>query len=180
MKKSNDRFTIIVDRENENLPTIFETIKELNFTERNPKRKVTLNSLLKDNVLVFDKKPNYDYEISKTNSLIQSWLGDAFGRRNYSVSKNFNKIIEELYLFAGQKPKKKKDMTIDIQISLPKARKPRRKQRVRVFTNFVKVGFSQYSIKIDPFTGYEYVKIKGKRYEIHRDIWTGKGVLIEL
>jgi hypothetical protein len=78
-----------------------------------------------------------------------------------------------------QKPKVevKKNMTIDITITLPKAQKPKRK--VTVFSNFVKVGFDQYNIKIDPFTGYEYVKIDGKRYEIARDIFN-RGVLVEI
>jgi hypothetical protein len=84
---------------------------------------------------------------------------------------------EEL-LKIQQKPKEeKKNMTIDITITLPKAQKPKRK--VRVFSNFVKVGFDQYSIRIDPFTGYEYVKIDGKRYEIARDIYN-RGVLVEI
>jgi len=76
-----------------------------------------------------------------------------------------------------QKKPKEKEMTIDITISLPKVTKPKRK--VRVFSNFVKVGFEQYSIKIDPFTGYEYVKIEGKRYEILRDFFN-RGVLVEI
>jgi len=71
----------------------------------------------------------------------------------------------------------KNNMIIDITISLPKVQKPKRK--VRVFNNFVKVGFNQYSIRIDPFTGYEYVKINGNRYEIARDIWN-RGVLVEI
>jgi len=82
------------------------------------------------------------------------------------------------YLNLPQKQQKpKEEMIIDITISLPKAQKPKRK--VRVFSNFVKVGFDQYSIKIDPFTGYEYVKIEGKRYEIVRDFFN-RGVLVEI
>jgi hypothetical protein len=82
------------------------------------------------------------------------------------------------YLNLPQKQQtKEKEMIIDITISLPKAQKPKRK--VRVFSNFVKVGFDQYSIKIDPFTGYEYVKIDGKRYEIVRDFFN-RGVLVEI
>lgn len=77
-----------------------------------------------------------------------------------------------------KKPKKEKEMIIDITISLPKVA-PKPKRKVRVFSNFVKVGFDQYSIKIDPFTGYEYVKIDGKRYEIVRDFFN-RGVLVEL
>ena len=73
--------------------------------------------------------------------------------------------------------KQQKEMIIDITITLPKVVKPKRK--VRVFSNFVKVGFNQYSIRIDPFTGYEYVKIEGKRYEILRDYFN-RGVLVEI
>jgi len=73
--------------------------------------------------------------------------------------------------------KQQKEMIIDITITLPKVAKPKRK--VRVFSNFVKVGFDQYSIRIDPFSGYEYVVIEGKRYEILRDYYN-RGVLVEI
>ena len=76
-----------------------------------------------------------------------------------------------------QTQKQQKEMIIDITITLPKVAKPKRK--VRVFSNFVKVGFDQYSIRIDPFSGYEYVKIEGKRYEILRDYYN-RGVLVEI
>lgn len=77
-----------------------------------------------------------------------------------------------------QQKTKKENMIIDITISLPKAT-PKPKRKVRVFNNFVKVGWNQYSIKIDPFNGYEYVKIDGKRYEIARDVFH-QGVLVEI
>lgn len=83
----------------------------------------------------------------------------------------------EEFLSSNKKPKQQKEMIIDITISLPKVVKPKRK--VRVFSNFVKVGFDQYSIRIDPFSGYEYVKIDGKRYEILRDFFN-RGVLVEI
>ena len=75
-----------------------------------------------------------------------------------------------------QKPEK--EMIIDITISLPKAT-PKPKRKVRVFNNFVKVGWDQYRINIDPYTGYEYVKIKGTRYEVVRDYFN-QGVLVEI
>ena len=82
------------------------------------------------------------------------------------------------FLKVQEKPKEKTEMIIDITISLPKAiQKPKRK--VRVFSNFVKVGWDQYRINIDPFTGYEYVKINGKRYEVVRDYFN-QGVLVEI
>jgi hypothetical protein len=74
--------------------------------------------------------------------------------------------------------KEKEPMIIDITISLPKVT-PKPKRKVRVFSNFVKVGFDQYSIKIDPFSGNEYVKINGVRYEILRDFFN-RGVLVEI
>jgi hypothetical protein len=179
MNKSNNKFAIIIDTK-EKVPTLIKAINELNFVERNFQQKVNLKDLLlgEEELLVFDKKSTYDYEIAEANPLIRSWSNEIFGTKQYRVSKNFDNILEELYLFAGKKPKKEKDMIIDITISLPKAtQKPKRK--VRVFNNFVKVGWSQYGIKIDPFTGYEYVKINGKRYEIVRDIFN-QGVLIEI
>jgi hypothetical protein len=85
----------------------------------------------------------------------------------------------ELFRGTQQKETKKKDpMIIDITISLPKVT-PKPKRKVRVFSNFVKVGFDQYSIKIDPFSGNEYVKINGVRYEILRDFFN-RGVLVEI
>lgn len=75
--------------------------------------------------------------------------------------------------------KQEKEMIIDITIKLPSVKVEKPKRRVRVFSNFVKVGFNQYSIRIDPFTGYEYVKIDGKRYEIVRDYFN-RGVLVEI
>jgi hypothetical protein len=69
-------------------------------------------------------------------------------------------------------------MIIDITISLPKAT-PKPKRTVRVFNNFVKVGFDQYKIRIEPWTGYEYVVINGKRYEVVRDYFN-QGVLVEV
>jgi hypothetical protein len=95
---------------------------------------------------------------------------------NWAWKKYFN--VPTLYKELEKKQQKpEKEMIIDITISLPKAPKPKRK--VRVFSNFVKVGFDQYTIKIDPFTGYEYVKIEGKRYEVARDIFS-RGVLVEI
>lgn len=91
-----------------------------------------------------------------------------------------NKIID---LFdKKEQPKQQEEMIIDINIKLPvnTVKKEKKKKKVTVFTNFVKVGYNQYRIKVDPFTGYEYVLIKGKRYDIFRDIWTGRGVLVEL
>jgi hypothetical protein len=97
--------------------------------------------------------------------------------KTYKVSDNFEDILEELYLFAGEQLKpEKKNMILNIEISLPRAAKPKRK--VRVFSNFVKVGWDQYRIHIDPFTGYEYVKINNKRYEVVRNLFN-QGVLIE-
>lgn len=176
MNKSN--FAIIIDN-NEKVPTLVETIHQLNFVERNSRQQDTLKQLLKglDELLVFDKKSTYDYEFAKSNPLIKSYLSDIFNGNNYRLSKDFDKIIEQLYLFAGKEKENKKDMVIDITITLPKAQKPKRK--VRVFSNFVKVGFRQFSIKIDPFTGYEYVLIDGKRYEIARDFFN-RGVLVEI
>lgn len=82
------------------------------------------------------------------------------------------------FLTVQEKPKKKSNMILNIEISLPKVT-PKPKRKVRVFNNFVKVGWDQYSIKIDPYTGYEYVKINGKRYEISRNIFN-QGILIEM
>lgn len=179
MNKSNNKFAIILDTR-EKVPALIEAINELNFVERNFQQKVNLKDLLlgQEELLVFDKKSTYDYEISEPNSLIRSWLGDIFGKKQYRVSENFDEILEEMYLFAGKKPKKEKDMIIDITISLPKST-PKPKRKVRVFNNFVKVGWNQYRIKIDPFTGYEYVKIDGKRYEVVRDYFN-QGVLVEI
>jgi hypothetical protein len=76
------------------------------------------------------------------------------------------------------KPEKKTmTTTIDITITLPKAQKPKRK--VRVFSNFVKVGWDQYAIKLDAFTGNEFVLINNTRYEVVRDIFN-QGVLVEV
>jgi hypothetical protein len=180
MKQSN-KFAIVIDNR-EKVPDIINTINELNLIERHYQQKINLKDLLQgqEEILFFDKESTYDYEFTKVNSFIKKWLNEILGKKYYRVSKNFDDIIEELYLFAGkEKTKNKKDMTIDITISLPKASAPKPKRKVRVFTNFVKVGFDQYSIKIDPFTGYEYVKINGKRYEIVRNIFN-RGVLVEI
>jgi len=89
---------------------------------------------------------------------------------------NVKRIIE--YLEGIDKPKKETNkMTIEIEINLPVARK---KRKVTVFNNFVKVGFDRYRIHKDYFTGYEYALIDGKRYEIAREFWTGKGYLVEI
>jgi len=90
---------------------------------------------------------------------------------------NLKNIIE--YLEDINKPKEtNKNMTIDIEINIPLKTKPKRK--VRVFSNFVKVGYDQYKIRKDYFTGSEYALIDGKRYEIARDFWTGRGYLVEI
>ena len=89
---------------------------------------------------------------------------------------NFKRIIE--YLEDVKKPKERKpNMTIEIEISMPVAKK---KRKVTVFSNFVKAGLDRYRIRRDAFTGYEYVLIDGNRYEIARDFWTGKGYLVEI
>ena len=75
-----------------------------------------------------------------------------------------------------KKEEKKSNPVVDITITVSK-KTPKRK--VRVFSNFVKVGWDQYSIKHDAYTGYEYVVIKGNRYEVVRDIF-GQGYLVEL
>ena len=114
--------------------------------------------------------------MNKSNSivLITNEVIQKREPRNYQKYFNIPTLFKELQK-KQQKPKE--EMIIDITISLPKAPKPKRK--VRVFSNFVKVGFDQYTIKIDPFTGYEYVKIEGKRYEVARDIFN-RGVLVEI
>ena len=180
MNKSNNKFAIIIDTK-DRVPALIDIINELNFKEKKSQQKVNLKDLLRgeEELLVFDKKSTHDYELSDANPLIRSWLGEIFGKKQYRVSKNFEDILEELYLFAGKELKKeKKDMIIDITISLPKAT-PKPKRKVRVFNNFVKVGWDQYAIKIDPFTGYEYVKIKGNRYEVVRDYFN-RGILVEI
>ena len=70
-------------------------------------------------------------------------------------------------------------MILDIIIHLPRKTERRRKRKVRVFRTFVKVGWDQYRIKRDAYTGYEYAIIDGVRYEIYRDIF-GQGYLVEL
>lgn len=173
--KSN-KFAIIVDTQ-ERVPTLIETINKLNFVERKSRKKINIEDLLDlDSLLLFDTEDSNDYEIVRNNPLLKKWLNEVLGVKHYKISESFNDIIEELNLFAGNK-KQQEDMRIELTIKLPKAQKPKRK--VRVFSNFVKVGFDQYSIKIDPFTGYEYVKIDGKRYEIVRNVW-GRGVLVEI
>ena len=82
------------------------------------------------------------------------------------------------FLKVQEKPKEEKKMIIDIVISLPKVA-PKPKRKVRVFSNFVKVGWQQYRINIDLFTGNEFVVIEGKRYEVVRDYFN-QGVLVEI
>lgn len=174
MKKSN-KFAIIVDTP-ERVPNLIEILNELNF--KSDQQKVNLKDLLfgRRELLFFNKKNEYDYEISNNDIYINNLIGGSTCD-TYSVSKNFENIIEELYLFAGKSLKKeKKNMILNIEISLPRASKPKRK--VRVFSNFVKVGWDQYRIHIDPFTGYEYVKINTKRYEVVRNLFN-QGVLVE-
>lgn len=111
----------------------------------------------------------------KVPTLIEA-INEEFQNNNlksFSIPKLYEKLLG-----IKEKPKKEKDMIIDITISLPKAT-PKPKRKVRVFNNFVKVGWNQYSIRIDPFTGYEYVKINSKRYEVVRDYFN-QGVLIEI
>ena len=86
------------------------------------------------------------------------------------------KILRELD-FEDKEKKENKKVVLDITISLPAKKRPKRK--VRVFSNFVKIGWDQYSIKHDCYTGYEYVIIDGTRYEIMRNIF-GQGYLVEL
>ena len=179
MKNSNNKFAIVIDDHNK-VPSLIEVIRELGLIERSHKQQVSTSLLPVKKVLVFDgKKENtWDYEIEDNNPSIESWLNEFLGKKPYRVSNNLDVILNELYLFAGKEnKKKKKDMTIDITISVPVRSKPKRK--VRVFSNFVKVGWDQYSIKVDPYTRYEYVIIKGNRYEVVRDIF-GKGYLVEL
>jgi hypothetical protein len=174
MKKSN-KFAIIVDTL-ERVPNLIDVLNELNF--KSDQQKVNLKDLLFGNneLVVFDDQNPY-YEVLPKSKHILPWLDNIIGPKQYKVSKNFENIVEELYLFAGKSLKKeKKNMILNIEISLPRASKPKRK--VRVFSNFVKVGWDQYRIHIDPFTGYEYVKINGKRYEVARDYFR-QGYLIE-
>jgi hypothetical protein len=174
MKKSN-KFAIIVDTA-ERVPSLIEILNELNF--KSDQQKVNLNDLLFGNneLVVFDDQNPY-YEILPKTKHILPWLDSIIGPKQYKVSKNFEDIIEELYLFAGKPLKKeKKNMILNIEISLPRASKPKRK--IRVFSNFVKIGWDQYRIHIDPFTGYEYIKINGTRYEVVRN-FLGQGGLIE-
>lgn len=179
MKNSNNKFAIIID-DREKVPSLIEVIRELGLIEKSHKQQVNTSLLPVKKVLVFDRREErpWDYEIEDNNSPIESWLNEFLGKKPYRISSNLDDIFNELYLFAGKENKrKKKDMTIDITISVPVKSKPKRK--VRVFSNFVKVGWDQYSIKIDPYTRYEYVIIKGNRYEVVRDIF-GKGYLVEL
>ena len=172
MKNSN-KFAIVVDT-NEKATNLLDVIKELCLVEKRH-RKVELPLLKTNALVVFDKKSTYDFEVDDDpNTLILDCLEDVFKGKSYKLSSDLDKIIDEVYLFAG-KEKKKKDMTINITISRP----AQKKHKVRVFTNFVKVGWDQYSIKHDSYTGYEYVIIKGNRYEVVRDIF-GKGYLVEI
>jgi len=91
-----------------------------------------------------------------------------------SVPALIEKVLKELEPKKEEKP----NMTINIEISLPKSQ-PKPKRKVRVFSNFVKVGWNQYSIKIDHYTGYEYVLINGVRYDVVRNVF-GQGYLVEI
>jgi len=177
MINSNNRLAVIVDQQKQ-IPALFHMVKELKLVERD-QQEIDPATLWLKKLLVFNKKGTYDYAVEKNNDLINSYLKDIFDDKVFKVSSDFENIIDEVYLFAGKpKPKKeKKKMIIDITISLPKAKK-RRKRKVTVFSNFVKVGLSQHSIKHD-WLGHEYVIINRNRYEIYRD-WYGKGYLVEL
>lgn len=85
------------------------------------------------------------------------------------------KILKELN--AEKEEKKSNKVVLDITITIPAKKRPKRK--VKVFSNFVKVGWDQYSIKYDRYTGYEYVIIDGVRYEIARNAF-GQGYLVEI
>jgi hypothetical protein len=176
MKNSNN-FVVIIDKKEET-PKLFDCIRELGLVERSVQQALTPALLEVNNLIVFDKKSTYDYELEKGNQLILSWLKETFGKKTYKVSNDIETILDEIHLFAGKERKRKKDdMIIDIEIRVPVA-KPK-KNKVRVFSNFVKVGFQQYSIKKDFWTDNEYVVIKNHRYEILRDVF-GKGYLVEL
>ena len=173
---NSNRFAIVIDTK-EKVPSLIDVIRELGFVERSVQQQLTPALLEVNKLLVFNKKDNYDYKIEQDNNLIISSLNDIFGQKTYKVSKNFEEILEELHLCAGKERKSKNNMKVNITISVPK--KVAKKHKVRVFTNFVKVGWDQYSIKRDFFTDREYVIIKGNRYEIVRNIF-GQGYLDEL
>jgi hypothetical protein len=90
------------------------------------------------------------------------------------VSSDLKKVIQRI--LSGDKEEKENKRTVNITLSL--VTKKDKKHKVRVFSNFVKVGWDQYSIKRD-WLDNEYVIIKGNRYEVVRDIF-GQGYLVEL
>lgn len=73
---------------------------------------------------------------------------------------------------------KKPEMILDITITIPAPKKKEPKLiPIKVFTTFVKIGYNQYKIYIDPFQGIEYVTIDGERFEIERPVFGTGGWL---
>jgi len=89
---------------------------------------------------------------------------------------SLTELLKKFNLVKEPKKEKKRNVVLDITITLPRKKA---KRRVTVFSNFVKVGWDQYSIKHDHYTGYEYVIIEGERYEVVRDV-CGQGYLVEV
>lgn len=175
MKNSN-KFAIIIDNEEKNVE-LKDILDELNFKPFFHEEQQSMVPAVRQ-VLLFDKKNNDTFKVMRNNSVLSRVFSEYFGGKTYKVSSDFDNMVEELYLLAGKENKRKKNnMVIDITISLPK-QAPKPKRKVRVFANFVKVGFDAYAIKVDSFTGTEYVDIKGNRYYVVRDIF-GKGYLVE-
>lgn len=73
--------------------------------------------------------------------------------------------------------KKEPKMVIDITITRSAPKKEKKVYPIKVFTTFVKIGYNQYKIYIDPFEGYEYVTIDGERYEVERPLFGTGGWL---
>lgn len=175
MKNSN-KFAIIIDDEDKNIE-LKDILNELNFKPFFYEEQQSIVPAIRQ-VLLFDKKNTDTFKVMRNNNVLSRVLAECFGGKTYKVSSDYDDMIEELYLLAGKENKRKKNnMVIDITISLPK-QAPKPKRKVTVFSNFVKVGFKGYAIKIDAFTGTEYVDIEDNRYYVVRDVY-GKGYLVE-
>jgi len=85
--------------------------------------------------------------------------------------------LSTLFVQQVEQKKEKPKMIIDITITRPAPKKEKKAYPIKVFTTFVKIGYNQYKIYVDPFEGYEYITIDGERFEVERPLFGSGGWL---
>lgn len=167
-------------------------ISRLNLNEM-PKilRKKSLKNIETGNIIVFgDASGNidYDYRVETDHTKLSHLDGRKF--KVYDLIVDFEKVIKRLKKFANENEEsyllvKDEDSEvnvteININLNLHKKRplsvtpiaiirQELTEDKVTIFDNWVKIGYNQYDIYTDLFTGKEWIYVSGNKFFVKED-----------